>query len=1300
MSSFQAPPGHLLQDQVLIISKLVECQVTLHAPDPELQGPCLTTADGEQIRDSNAIVQHVAESGKKDSLLPKGDAKQLDQIDHWLQASAALQQKAASWLQPTSQTASDQGRASDREAIEQHLATIDRQLQSSSYLVGSGLTLADVCIACTLLPLFQSVLSEEARQAYPATTRWLTTMSQSAHFHKVLGKLKFCSAASGWVAPPAADRKQNKAKSKAGSADAGGNGTTSNGPQQSGSSGAADEDELDPDKAAKKAAAKAKQEAKMAKFLAKQQAAASAASAKSDGVNEKKAKAKADAEAKKAAEAAEVAKLLEEARSVPKGARKPVGRDMYKAYHPQMVEAAWYDWWEQCGFFKPDVNSDKPPFVIVIPPPNVTGALHIGHALTNSIQDTITRWRRMSGYNTLWVPGTDHAGIATQTVVEKKLQKEQGITRHDIGREGFLTEVFKWVDQYGGRICEQLRRMGSSVDWDRQVFTMDDKRSAAVLEAFVRMYEAGIIYRDNRLVNWDSRLRTAVSDIEVDYIDIPKRTAINVPGYDKPVEFGVLTSFAYPLEDGSGEVVVATTRPETMLGDTAVAVHPDDDRYKHIHGKFVVHPVDGRKIPIITDAELVDMSFGTGAVKITPAHDPNDFMVGKRHNLEFINILDDDGNINDKGGSFKGEPRFQTRVTIVEFLQQRGLFRGITDNTMRLAISSRSKDVIEPVLKPQWWVACKGMADASCEAVRKGDLEIVPKEFEAVWFRWLENIRDWCISRQLWWGHRIPAYYITFEGESAAASGRPGAPSEDVSRWVVGRTQQEAEATAAQRYPGKSFTLTQDEDVLDTWFSSGLFPFSVFNWPEQTKELATFYPTSLLETGHDIIFFWVARMVMMGIQLTGQVPFTQVYLHAMIRDAHGRKMSKSLGNVIDPLHVIEGISLQGLHDTLLSGNLDAKEVVKAKEGQQADFPDGIEECGTDALRFALVAYTTQARDINLDIKRVVAYRHWCNKLWNAIKFAIMNLPEGFQPAVQLDVGSYPAASRWLLSRLNNAISTVVKALECYDFATATQRLYAFWQYELCDVFIELMKPVMALDEAANAAAAAVKDATRQTLWVALESGLRLLHPFMPFVTEELWQRLPRRPDQHSIPSIMLAPYPTPTPGWDDSSLEASFDYMQSLVNAIRKLRSDYGLTKQRPTVYVSCSDSARSGVLSGLCGEAATLSTSSDVQVLEGGQSAPAGCSVAIVDDATTISMLLKGILDPALEIANLEKKLSQANARADTLRKKMSVPSYQEKTPATVRQDDEDRLAKAEAEAAAAQQHIEEMKKMIEGQQ
>ncbi|KAK9820072.1 hypothetical protein WJX72_005790 [[Myrmecia] bisecta] len=1051
--------------------------------------------------------------------------------------------------------------------------------------------------------------------------------------------------------------------------------------------------EEDPLKKAKKDAKAAEKAAKKAKAEAKAAAAKAAAASKDSGSN-KKAKLKADAEAKKAAEAGALARMVADARATPKGERKVVSQEMASGYHPPYVEAAWYEWWEKCGFFKPDPLSTKPPFVMVLPPPNVTGSLHLGHAIMCTIEDTITRWRRMSGFNTLWVPGTDHAGIATQTVVEKKLQRERGITRHDIGRDAFVAETYMWVEEYGGKICSQMRRIGSSVDWSRLAFTMDDKLTAAVKEAFLRLHAEGLIYRENRLVNWDCILKTAVSDIEVDYEEIDEMTLKSVPGYAEKIEFGVLTSFAYQLEDGSGEIVVATTRPETMLGDTAVAVHPDDKRYAHLHGKHVIHPLNNRKIPIICDAELVDMSFGTGAVKITPAHDPNDFATGKRHSLEFINILTDDGCINSNGGQFSGQPRFKARVTVVQWLESLGLFRGKAGNKMRLGVCSRSKDVIEPVLKPQWWVNCQQMAAEARAAAGDGRLEIIPSEFRGTWYRWLDNIRDWCVSRQLWWGHRIPAYYITLEGDSDA--GAAGAPSERTDQWVVARDAAEAEQLAAERFPGRKFRLQQDEDVLDTWFSSGLFPFSVFGWPDQTEDLDVFYPTSLLETGHDILFFWVARMVMMGMKLTGKVPFKEIYLHSMVRDAHGRKMSKTLGNVIDPIHVIEGISLEGLHATLLGGNLDPREVEKAKAGQKADFPDGIEECGTDALRFALMSYTSQGGDINLDIKRVVAYRYWCNKLWNAIRFAMRNLGDEFVPSPEAPrARSLPFACRWVLSRLKAAIDATVKGLEGYDFSTSTQAVYAFWQYELCDVFIELMKPVMSLPDGV-AESNAQKRATRETLWLCLDAGLRLLHPFMPFVTEELWQRLPRRADQQGYLSIMLTPYPAGPRNWADEQVEADMAFLMTVVRQTRALRTDYGLVKQTPKLYVSCKDAARAAVIADHAQELCTMSTSSEVEVLPNGQAAPKGCAVSIVDDSTTIHMVLAGIFDPAKELDKLQNEKVKTAEKRDALRKRMAMADYAGKTPADIQAAETDRLQKLEAELQAADHHISELQQLL----
>jgi valyl-tRNA synthetase len=591
----------------------------------------------------------------------------------------------------------------------------------------------------------------------------------------------------------------------------------------------------------------------------------------------------------------------------------------------------------------------------------------------------------MKGRTALWVPGCDHAGIATQVVVEKKLWREEKLSRHDLGRENFVEKIWEWKNNKGDRIYHQLRKLGSSLDWDRVSFTMDPKLCRAVIEAFNQLHEKGFIYRANRLVNWSCTLKSAISDIEVDKVDIPGRTFLSIPGYQDKVEFGVLVSFAYQVEDTNEEIVVATTRVETMLGDTAVAVHPKDPRYTHLHGKFVKHPFVDRRLPIVLD-DFVDINFGTGAVKITPAHDPNDYECGKRNNLPFITIFSDDGFIIGDYGKFTGMKRFDARKAVLQALKDLGLYKETLNNPMVVPICSRSKDVVEPLIKPQWYVKCDEMAKNATDAVKNGELKIIPETHTKTWYHWMDGIRDWCISRQLWWGHRIPAYQIRFKNPSEA----PKNISEE-ELWFVARNIDDAYANAEKKFNIKRdvFELHQDEDVLDTWFSSGLFPFSVFGWPEKNQDLELFYPTSLLETGHDILFFWVARMVFFGQTLLGKLPFKEVFLHPMVRDAHGRKMSKSLGNVIDPMDVINGITLEGLHQQLFDSNLDPKEIDKAKAGQKQDYPNGIPECGTDAMRFALCSYMTQARDINLDILRVQGYRFFCNKLWNATKFALM-----------------------------------------------------------------------------------------------------------------------------------------------------------------------------------------------------------------------------------------------------------------------------------------------------------------------
>ncbi|HLV61266.1 MAG TPA: valine--tRNA ligase [Fredinandcohnia sp.] len=742
-----------------------------------------------------------------------------------------------------------------------------------------------------------------------------------------------------------------------------------------------------------------------------------------------------------------------------------------KAYEPAQVESRWYTFWKESGFFAAHDESDKPPFSIAIPPPNITGSLHMGHAVFVTLQDVLTRWKRMSGYNALWLPGTDHAGIATQMLVERDLMEKEGKSRHDIGREAFVERVWAWKRKYGGRITEQFQQLGASLDWARERFTLDEEFNRAVREAFVRLWEEGLIYRANRLINWCPKDRTALSDLEVDH--------------DEGAQ-GELFEFAYPLAEGEGEIVVATTRPETMLGDTAVAVHPDDERYRHLIGKEVRHPFTGERIPIVADSILVDPSFGTGAVKITPAHDFNDFEVGKRHGLEMRNILNPDGTLNEAAGPFAGMDRFEARKAVKEKLAELGLARGTKPHVLALARCQRCGTVVEPYLSSQWFVKIAPLAKPAIEAVEKGDTVFVPETWTNTYMAWMRDIHDWCISRQLWWGHRIPAWYCP-DGHITVARETP-----------------ESCSTCGAR------ELRQDEDVLDTWFSSGLWPFATLGWPEKTKALETFYPTSVLETGYDIIFFWVARMMMMGLHFMGQVPFRTVYLHAMVRDEKGDKMSKTKGNVIDPLDVTE-------------------------------------KYGADALRFTLAAMTAQGRDIKLSLERVAGYKAFANKIWNAARFALLHMD-------QVDMSRAPEpekwsdADRWIVTRYHRAVADTVAALQAFKFNEATSRVYQFLWHEFCDWYIELVKPRLydGTPEEKATSARVLRDV--------LEGSLRLLHPFMPFVTEEIWQKLPRAKDDP--PSIMIAPYPTPDPDRLEDAEADRFDTLVEWVQAIRSLRVD------------------------------------------------------------------------------------------------------------------------------------------------
>jgi len=903
-----------------------------------------------------------------------------------------------------------------------------------------------------------------------------------------------------------------------------------------------------------------------------------------------------------------------------------------------------------------------------------------------------------------------------------------------------------------------------------------------VTEAFVRLHEDGTIYRSNRLVNWSCTLRSAISDIEVDKVELAGRTLLSVPGYKEKIEFGVIVSFAYKVEGSGEEIVVATTRLETMLGDTAVAVHPEDERYKHLLGKHVLHPFSQRKLPIIADT-YVEREFGTGAVKITPAHDPNDYEIGKRHNLPFLTIFTDEGLVSPGCGQFSGMKRFEARVAVQEALQQAGLYRETKDNPMVVPVCNRSKDIVEPIIKPQWYVKCDDMAVAAKQAVDGGELRIIPDSHKKTWHHWMDGMRDWCISRQLWWGHRIPAYQVVKRGAP------PPDPTDDTS-WVSGRTEGEARKKAAARLGcGEGeVELVQDPDVLDTWFSSGLFPFSCLGWPDNTQDLQTFYPGSLLETGHDIIFFWVARMVFFGQKLMGKLPFRDVFLHAMVRDAHGRKMSKSLGNVIDPMDVIAGITLEELQRGLEGGNLDPREVERAKAGQRADYPAGIPECGTDALRFGLCAYTAQGRDINLDVLRVQGYRFFCNKLWNATKFAMLYLGPAFQPdrgqlprllssshalssapshaplpthpgspaglaqlntvlqgspflsgptptstdreawqalGGQPDHWAVPALSRWwhainalsevergvlpggkgvllpgdvppsnmdrwILSRLAHAVEQVDTGFQEYNFPAATSALHNFWLYDLCDVYLECLKPVFQGGDTSAAVTA------RSVLYTCLDAGLRLISPFMPFISEELYQRLPRWSGQEP-PSITVTRFPSGEEcgGWRDCQLEQQVELVQKVVGVIRSTRADYNIpnkTRTQVHLQVFCPDTA--ALLSRFTDTVATLAYSQHVQVSM--ETPPPGCAIVTVNDKISAHLVLKGLIDPAKEMEKLGKKRAALEQTVGKLKKAVQVADYETKVPEDVRRANKEKLDTSEveivrlAEAVAALASIE----------
>jgi len=842
-----------------------------------------------------------------------------------------------------------------------------------------------------------------------------------------------------------------------------------------------------------------------------------------------------------------------------------------KSYEPNEVEQKWYKYWEENGLFVAEPSSNKDPFCIVIPPPNVTGTLHMGHALNNTIQDILCRYKRMKGYNVLWQPGTDHAGIATQNVVEKELSSK-GTDRYAVGREKFVEMVWEWRNKYGGMIINQLKRLGCSCDWSRERFTMDEGLSRAVKEVFVRLYDEGLIYRGDYIINWCPRCHTALADIEVEHREMDS----------------YLYYIRYPYEKKDGHLVVATTRPETLLGDTAVAVNPKDERYSNLTGTNVLLPILNKPIPVIFD-KYVDMEFGTGALKITPAHDLNDFEIGNTHGLERIKVIDDSGRMNELAGPYQGMDRFECREKIVDDLKQAGLLKEIEPYRNAIGHCYRCKTMIEPILSKQWFVKIGPLAEDASQAVRDGKTRIYPTNWEGVYFEWMNNIRDWCVSRQIWWGHRIPAWYCKECGE-------------------VNVEKEEPKKCKSCQSPN----LIQETDVLDTWFSSALWPFSTLGWPDSTDELKTFYPTSALVTGFDILFFWVARMMMMGFHFMGDVPFKDVYIHALVRDVEGKKMSKSKGNVIDPLEVID-------------------------------------QFGTDAFRFTLAALAAQGRDIKLSEERIIGYRHFVNKIWNASRFVLMNLDEQGDGEGKARVYTLP--DRWILTRLGQVSDEIVQALEDYRFNDAALLCYQFVWHEYCDWYLEMAK--QALYGKDNI----LKDSSRNVVQEVLMAVLKLLHPFMPFVTEEIWQKLPKTKG-----SIMKAKFPESSDFMGDEDALMEMDLLVGIITGIRNIRGEMNISPSKKVDIVIDVAEKEEDILNKNFAHIQNLAKVEDISVASEAHK-PEGSATAVFGQ-NQVHVLLKGLLDFEEEKKRIRKEIKKIEKDLEASNKKLSNKAFLEKAP------------------------------------
>jgi valyl-tRNA synthetase len=907
------------------------------------------------------------------------------------------------------------------------------------------------------------------------------------------------------------------------------------------------------------------------------------------------------------------------------------GETLSKAYEPHAIESRIYRAWETAGYFVP--RGTGKPYCIMIPPPNVTGSLHMGHAFQDTIMDTLIRYQRMQGRNTLWQAGTDHAGIATQMVVERQLEAEAR-SRHDLGREAFIERVWQWKAQSGGTITRQLRRMGASLDWSRERFTMDEGLSRAVTEVFVRLYDEGLIYRGTRLVNWDPVLHTAVSDLEV----------------LSEEESGHMWHIRYPIAGGGGHLVVATTRPETMLGDTAVAVHPEDERYTHLVGKTLELPLTGRQIPVIADT-YVDKAFGSGCVKITPAHDFNDYEVGRRHNLPLVNILTTDAKINLPGSRYHGQDRYQARKQIVADLEAQGLIERVQEHKLMVPRGDRTGAVIEPYLTDQWYVKVGPLAAEATRAVEDGRIRFIPENWAKTYYEWMRNIQDWCISRQIWWGHRIPAWY------------------DDQDNIYVGRD----EAEVRRKYGLGTRTLRQDEDVLDTWFSSALWPFSTLGWPDCTPDLKAFYPGSVLVTGFDIIFFWVARMIMMGLKFMGDVPFREVYVHGLVRDAEGQKMSKSKGNVLDPLDVIDGIDLEALVAKRTREVMQPHLRERIERLTRKYFPNGLPAFGTDALRLTFASVATQGRDVKLDPARIEGYRNFCNKLWNAARYVLMNT-EGQDCGAQGGAVDLNAADRWIISRLQEVAAEVESGFQEYRFDVAAQALYSFTWDEYCSWYLELSKVVLT-DERASAEA---RRGTRRTLVQVLEALLRLLHPIMPFITEEIWQRVAPLAGIRG-PTIMLQPYPRPQRGIVDRDAVDEMRWVMDVITGVRNIRGEMDIapSKLLPVLFQNGWHTDRK-YFERNRHYVTALARAESLTWLEDGQDAPESATALV--GSMKVLIPLGALVNKQAELERLKKEIDRIEKDLSRAKTKLANADFVARAPRQVVEQEQARVQEFEA--------------------